>query len=106
MQAQFKLKADHLEKIKQERILKDEKELSFKPQLNNARVAEKDFFKRMERDQDRKKQKIEKLKSSIAPSFKPTINSESMPSIYYLEQSQSIVKNNLNKPKFPRIHHK
>jgi chaperonin cofactor prefoldin len=58
--------------------LKDEKELSFKPLVNNTRVVEKDFFKRMERDQDRKREKIEKLKSSIAPSFKPTINSETI----------------------------
>ncbi|CAK82358.1 unnamed protein product (macronuclear) [Paramecium tetraurelia] len=76
-------KADHIDKLKESSMIQISQENLFKPMVN--KVSEKiikttnqtDFFQRMNKNEDKKKEKIKRLKTDATPTFKPKINDRS-----------------------------
>ncbi|CAD8077771.1 unnamed protein product [Paramecium sonneborni] len=76
-------KADHIDKMKESSMIQLSQENLFKPMVN--KVSEKiikttnqtNFFQRMNKNEDKKKEKIKRLKTDATPSFKPKINDRS-----------------------------
>ncbi|CAD8163649.1 unnamed protein product [Paramecium octaurelia] len=76
-------KADHIDKLKESSMIQISQENLFKPIVN--KVSEKiikttnqtDFFQRMNKNEDKKKEKIKRLKTDATPTFKPKINDRS-----------------------------
>ncbi|CAD8078429.1 unnamed protein product [Paramecium sonneborni] len=76
-------KADHIDKLKESSMIQINQENLFKPMVN--KVSEKiikttnqtNFFQRMNKNEDKKKEKMKRLKTDATPSFKPKINDRS-----------------------------
>ncbi|CAD8073830.1 unnamed protein product [Paramecium primaurelia] len=76
-------KAEYIDKLKESSMVQISQENLFKPMVN--KVSEKiikttnqtDFFQRMNKNEDKKKEKIKRLKTDATPSFKPKINDRS-----------------------------
>ncbi|CAD8154718.1 unnamed protein product [Paramecium octaurelia] len=74
---QTQSKTDHIDKLKESKTIKMNQESQFKPTQNKASqkiIKQNDFFQRMSTNENRRQQKIQKLRNDATPSFKPQIN--------------------------------
>ncbi|CAK76436.1 unnamed protein product (macronuclear) [Paramecium tetraurelia] len=70
-------KTDHIDKLKESNTIKMNQETQFKPTQNKSSqkiIKQNDFFQRMSTNENRRQQKIQKLRNDATPSFKPQIN--------------------------------